>query len=106
MLLCVCVLVGAFAVSGNSSNTETYTFDFEEKTSGSYNGSTGWSYDKPSGGIAGNNTSLLKYDPPNKTTYNIAFIMPEAQNSKSEGVTAEASAIQRATRRTSRIFSV
>lgn len=82
VLLCVCVLVGAFAVSGNSSNTETYTFDFEEKTSGSYNGSTGWSYDKPSGGIAGNNTSLLKYDPPNKTTYNIAFIMPEAQNGK------------------------
>ena len=47
VLLCVCVLVGAFAVSGNSSSTETYTFDFEEKTSGSYNGSTGWSYDKP-----------------------------------------------------------
>ena len=85
ILLCVIlilsVVIGAFAVSGDG-NTATYTFDFEEATSGKYNGSGGWSYDKPTGGIAGNETSVLKFDPPARNTYNIAFIRPENSDKK------------------------
>ncbi|MBR7132710.1 MAG: hypothetical protein IKD04_04180 [Clostridia bacterium] len=84
ILLCVIliasIVIGTFAVSGDS--TSTYTFDFEEATSGAYNGSSGWSYDKPTGGLAGNETSILKFDPPARNTYNIAFIMPENSDRK------------------------
>lgn len=80
VVLVLSVVLGSIAVSG-SDNTD-YTFDFEEAASGKYNGSTAWSYDKSSSGFAGNKTSVLKYDPPSRNTYNIAFIMPEAQGGK------------------------
>ena len=80
IVLILSVVIGTFAVSGDGETT--YTFDFEEATSGKYNGSSAWSYDKPTGGIGGNNTSLLKFDPPARNTYNISFIMPEAEDKK------------------------
>ncbi|MBP3600555.1 MAG: hypothetical protein J6J30_05670 [Clostridia bacterium] len=81
LVLAFSLVIGVIVVSGDA-NTTTYTFDFEEATSGSYNGSSGWSYDKPAGGIAGNETSLLKFDPPARNTYNISFIMPSASDKK------------------------
>jgi len=78
--LVICTVTVSTAVFGAQSTN--YTFDFEEGSSGKYNGSTAWSYDKSESGFGGNNTSVLKYDPPGRNTYNSTFIMPESQNNK------------------------
>ncbi len=80
IILALSIVVGSLAVSGE--NTSTYTFDFEEATSGKYNGSSGWAYDKVSGGVEGNSSSLLKFDPAAKNTYITYFKMPEAEDGK------------------------
>lgn len=78
--LIISTLIISSMVSG--AQTTVYTFDFEEASSGKYNSSSAWSYDKSANGFAGNKTSVLKYDPPGRNTYNTTFIMPEADNGK------------------------
>lgn len=80
IILALCLVVGSLAVSGE--NTSSYTFDFEEATSGKYNGSSGWGYDKVSDGVAGNSTSVLKFDPASRNTFITYFKMPEAEDGK------------------------
>lgn len=80
IVLALCLIVGTFVVSGQ--NTSTYTFDFEEATSGAYNDSTAWGYDKNSDGIGTNTTSLLKFAPPKRQTFTTHFNMPEAEGGK------------------------
>ncbi len=80
IILALCLIVGSVVVSGQ--NTSTYTFDFEEATSGKYNGSSAWAYDKVSGGVAENSSSMLKFAPASRNTFITYFKMPEADDGK------------------------
>ena len=78
IFLSLCLAVGSIVASGQ--NSSTYTFDFEEASSGKYNGSGAWAYDKISGGVGGNETSLLKFDPAAKNTYITYFKATDSQD--------------------------
>lgn len=80
IVLILCIITGSVVVSGQ--NSYQHTFDFEEATSGKYNGSNGWAYDKVSGGIGGNETSLLKFDPAARNTYITYFKTPNSDDGK------------------------